>query len=160
MRDPKGIRKLQKAASVDDVLNRPITPAKKANNLFDVEEEEEIKLSNESSSLDDDTSEKPINVDDFQIARAQGGQNEMPENHSLSGSQNSRQTPKEFASSQNDEESQVKTLDALQKELEDIIAPGRSFIEQRFAANKAYQSMQPAISRSGELDVDAKDDGN
>lgn len=65
MRDPKGIPKLSKAASVDDVLNRPITPAKKANNLFDVEEEEEIKLSNESSSLDDDTSEKPINVDDF-----------------------------------------------------------------------------------------------
>ena len=65
MRAPQGMPKLMKAASSDDVLNRPITPAKKPNNLFDVEEEDEKKLSSESSSLDDDTSEKPINVDDF-----------------------------------------------------------------------------------------------
>ena len=65
MRDPKGIPKLLKAASVEYVLSRPITPAKKANNLFDVEEDEEKKLSNKSSSLDDNTSEKPINLDDF-----------------------------------------------------------------------------------------------
>ena len=127
-----------KAASVDEVLNRPMTPAKQANNLFNVEEEEEKKLSSAASSLDDNTSEQPIKVDDFIVARAQSNQNVLPENHSHSASQNSRHTPKEFASSQNEEESEVKTLDDLQKELEDIIAPGRSFIEQRLAANNTY----------------------
>ena len=49
--------KLMKAASVDEVLKRPMSPAKKANNLFNVEEEEEKKLSSAASSLDDNTSE-------------------------------------------------------------------------------------------------------